>query len=674
MPFHSDPPIKKLAADTPSRRSEKARSAERRMARAQRRRDIAKIAATTPGTYEEVCRVIEAEMRLEHLAPGPVPCRNTLRALREHWEAGHESIEDYQDEPRCGAPSQPLPEELSDEIEAGVDAGAYTSATAMHRHVTFTAASLGMAAPSYYKVKKAMAGLGRLRRTAARHGGKAAKQDAALHGTIPCDEAHDIWTEDEAKALLWAGGYDKTCDLWVSICIWVAFIIDNMSRAIVGYHVVDPTRRRDEDGKMMRNGFDTRDVLAAFFSATIPGLAPASTRQFAGHRGRTLRWDRDPTHNALWEPFDKKVGFTVTELPVRSPDNRGIIESFIEFFKNELCQGMDGHADMVLPTDRINEGVQPKHVGHARTDDSAQGKRTPRLTLTEPDQLPRIADVRRAIEEKIRWYNFEHQHQELGGLTPYQAYRASKPRRPLAGTDILTMVEPRSTLVTKYGILHEEDKQMHRFAVERDGIIYGADKTVVYRPDPLFRGILVEEQHGDAIEHVFLPRLKDWSKEQDDGRRVAHLQNAQTGLYSDQASAARGEPRNAPPSSGADIDDPAAPAGNADPASQRTAEQPATDPQVGVVDAPEVLTTEETPTHPAAGSDGEASDPPTVILITPLEVTSAPPEEGSDWTSAVPDFTALLRHDVSRDDTSDDEIGTESLLREPRNGGSPDAE
>lgn len=70
-------------------------------------------------------------------------------------------------------------------------------------------------------------------------------------------------------------------DRWASFKPSVVVIQDYCSRAIVGYHVADPSRRSGLTADS-RPGIDKDELLAALLSTAMPDIAPAACRAYAG--------------------------------------------------------------------------------------------------------------------------------------------------------------------------------------------------------------------------------------------------------------------------------------------------------------------------------------------------------------------------------------------------------
>ena len=228
------------------------------------------------------------------------PSHETIRKLSDAWNAGRTSIGDYFDEPRTGRPAV-TSTKLVDIIKLAVRVQDYASISSLHVRVTTEAARLGVSVPSYDTVKKLVANQGRVARSAAAHGAKAAQLDAMPHSTVPVVRPHDAWVLDEFDAPFYAKIYDSDVEEWVSVRPSIITIADHFSGAIVGHWVADPARRRDaETRRIMRAGFDVKDVLGALLSAAWgQALACPGTANFTGFLPQALRWDNHKTHGSL---------------------------------------------------------------------------------------------------------------------------------------------------------------------------------------------------------------------------------------------------------------------------------------------------------------------------------------------------------------------------------------
>ncbi|WP_396216285.1 hypothetical protein [Gemmatimonas sp.] len=432
--------------------------------------------------------------------------------------------------------------DLQSAIDQAAEAGSPASPAALHHQLKALATRLGTQhgttpwVPSKDTLR-ILLGRGRtLQRSAAQHGAAAAEIDAIPHSTVPAVLPHDVWTLDEFMSRRWCGLYDlhhPDGPRWVSYRPEVVVIIDNATRVITGYWVVDPTGRTQPDGPTPLSGFAADDVLAALLAAAIPSLGTAATRPFAGHLPHgQLRWDNAKAHAALTARL-KEIGIEPPHLPAYRPINRGIVERLIGTLK-QWEEGTLGHEDAFVPADRVQQEEADAQAAAAATT-----ARRRQRTVIEPIDLPRIEEFRREVERLIYRYNYEHRHRGLQGRTPAEAYQALYPRRHSQdaarmrrGADLLALLPAHTTVVTREGVVHRGE----RFAFTTDRRMLMVGTPLTYRADPGRRGLLLEEPHGLTL----LPPLHYWANGQNPDQ-IAETQAGASEHAAAQARAARAD-------------------------------------------------------------------------------------------------------------------------------------
>jgi hypothetical protein len=700
MRLHTEKPVAVIDAPTPSRRTAMTESAERARQRATRRFLIARLAARAAEDrrpYRELRLLLEHEMQERRIPLGAIPCRNTINELIDRFRAGAVDAADYADAPRSGRPVEPLPDKLQQLIVRAADLGLYATAADYHDAVRLEAERLKIPVPSYPRVKAALRRLGVLRRGVGRHGTKAAKLDLVPHSTVPATVTNKIWTLDEAKLPLWARMWCRRRKRFVSIEVWIVLVQEYAARAIVGWHLVDPSRRIDaKTGRQMRTGYDTADVMAALVNAAVPALAPPSTRPFAGRLCDGLRIDLHPTHGGDPTERRRRYGLSdaeveglferlkgiveVPRLPGETPDLRGVIEAQIKFVKRRLCAPLvHCHRDVVLPTDRLPKEIPAdlspeqlaRAMGRARTRASGKGKRIPRLTLVAPEDLPSIEELREILDRRITWYNFKRRHPHHG-TAPANAYFEALPRRCRSGRDLIGALPAATGLVTKNGLVHRQDNRAFRFAVEADGWIAALGTPVTYRADPLLRCLFAEAVGGMSASAgagkgglLVLPPLAVRA-EQLGPKTVARRQHAMTEMYGEparkgrQAAFSPGSPAQVPTE--APVEAPAEP-----PTPTRTDEGgPQTPPVLPEADGPQDMDGparhrvgyRPPPPHPSHIALPDEASPPwrpedddAAMSRAADPLSEAWPEESAHDDLALGDFSSLLPPDGDSDES-----------------------
>jgi transposase InsO family protein len=525
---------------TPSQRLHATAVTERQWEAARERFLVARYAAHLPPSFSLTARLQQvADAKAAGiLTISSIPTREQLRALLARWAAGSCSLADYLDgRRRSGVPRRIIHPDLQTEIEKASASDTPASPIALHRQLKIVASRVGAQhgttpwVPSKDTLR-ILLGRGRtLQRSAAQHGAAAAEIDALPHSTVPAVLPHDVWTLDEFTSRRWCGVYDDhhpEGPRWVSYRPDVVVIIDNATRVIVGYWVVDPTGRTQPEGPTPLSGYSADDVLSALLAAAIPALGTAATRPFAGHLPHgQLRWDNAKAHAALTEPL-KQIGIEPPDLPAYRPINRGIVERLIGTLKH-WEHGTLGHQDAFVPADRVQQEEEEAQAMAAATT-----ARRRRRTVIDPMHLPRLDEFRRDVERLVYRYNYEHRHRSLQDRTPAEAYKALFPRRDSEdakrmrrGADLLALLPVYTTAVTREGVMHRGE----RFAFTTDRRMLMVGTPLTYRADPGRRGLLVEEPHGLTL----LPPLRYWAKGQD----PAQIAETQAGASEHAAALAR---------------------------------------------------------------------------------------------------------------------------------------
>ncbi len=302
MALQYERPLPRLGTFSPYAKAQRAATEDRADRAARRNWAIASLCVRLADAgvsfsrmREHVARATEAGL----IPMGPTPTRQGLHLLVRRWRAGATDTAAYRPAERAGRPETAWDDRLLRLIRDACESDGAPNVAAVARAVATAAGALKIDCPSYATIKRLVAAHGRLGRTAARHGRRAAELDATPHACVPAARVHDVWTIDAFEAPWCARGWDEALQMFVAITQWVIAVRDRCAGTIVGYHVTDPTRRRNEAGAMMRDGFDGDDVLAALCSAALRELAPAPTRAYAGYLCRTLRMDNHSTHSVV---------------------------------------------------------------------------------------------------------------------------------------------------------------------------------------------------------------------------------------------------------------------------------------------------------------------------------------------------------------------------------------
>jgi transposase InsO family protein len=533
MAFPGEKPTNAFGAPQPRDVSQASRQARRRKERAQRRFQIAKAAASHSGSMASAYRFIERAVE-SGLIPAPVPSEANVRALSQRWKEGEQSVADYLDNDRKGRPRFVLPGKLEKLISDTVKAGRKVNARRLAKTLSTIAAAEGLPAPTYYQVHRRIAEEGRLVRAAARHGSRAGEIDGMPQARIVTRAPHDTWAIDELTVPVWARAYVD--QRWVSILCDVVLVVDVFSSVVVGYHLVDPTRRLNEFGVPMRQGFDSSDVMAALYAASCRELGSDATREFAGYLPDRIRWDNAQAHKTVRKVLTATaVGIDVQPIRKRRAASNGAVERPIGVLK-PWCDGLRGFVDDYLPLDQITSRskadqptVRSKLTGYTP-------HRGSRRQPIQPEHLLSVDELRVEFDRVVRDYNFVHRNRARGHTTGLQRYmRGLTHNRPRRGHDMILTIEPQSTVVTRDGIVHTHEGVTYQFFPLVPGRLLLLDTLVSYRPDPLGRGIFLEE----GADHLFLAPVQVIPDE--DAAVLAQNKTAVARLISDNAERLRDE-------------------------------------------------------------------------------------------------------------------------------------
>lgn len=519
MPFAGQRPKVLLGTRSELRKRRRERQVEQQERLAKARFETAKYAAALADqqfALRDIAYLVRVAVDGGTLPPD-APCSlEAIRRLIERWRGGARSCADYADRARSGRPAGQYDLRLVKIIIDAIAESTYTSVLQLTRLVERAARELtdppAGRVPSYHAVMRMVQAAGPVARVAARYGSRAAELYAQPHGTYATQYTHDEWRVDETMAPWYEVAWDEDLDQFVSVRPHLIIVRDYKSGVVVGYAISDPTQRTGEDGRMMRGGYDTADVFAALLSAACPEVSPASTRPFAGHLPKRIRWDNDKTHVKLGrilrhlggqvtldasglfqEPTAEVLregvpapatGIDVPPMRVRFPKARGDVEALLKYVK-QLCIGMQGHVDRVEPTDRL--GTEPEV---ARSQAASAGTVEPRVERVPPEALPTRAEQLVAFDAVIARYNSTHRnrvHQRTARSRFFQFF----PPHPRKGHDLLLALPPHAAVVQGNGIVVYVDKHEYRYSTHVDGVALEVGSEVTYRLDPLFRGIWI---------------------------------------------------------------------------------------------------------------------------------------------------------------------------------------
>lgn len=534
MGFRTEGRTRAFGAPSRSELKDQNQRAREKRERAVFRYALAETVGRLEGSLREKRDFIRKLMEVGRLPAGPVPSRETIRALEARWRAGEQEIEDYLDAYRGGRPAEVLATVLENEIHRVIQGGYSINAHALTRTLKKLAERNGVEAPSYRQVHRRFAKAGRLVRAGSRYGSRAGEIDGLPHARIVSRTPHQTWALDELTLPIWVRIYDRIRHRWVSARCDVVLIIDVCSGAVVGYWICDPSIRLDETGAPMRAGFDSDDVVAALLSAAVPELAPDGTRAFAGYLPDRIRLDNVQVHKAV-QQWAENAGVVIDwqRIRVRRAASNAAVERRVAIMKT-YCADILGHVDLHLPTDQVDS---PSDADFALERTKAAGytsERLPRLLPILPDDLHSVAEIRIIFDDVVRRYNHEFVNR-VHGMTPFDKYQRDWVRRPRRGLDLVRAVEPCTVRVTTDGIVHTRNRITQCFYPILEGVLLMLDTAVTYHPDPMGRGIFVDYE-GRLVHLRPQTTLTD-----EEAAVVARNQTAAARLISDGAARIREE-------------------------------------------------------------------------------------------------------------------------------------
>lgn len=509
--------IKPFVVDTPSIRRRSLGAVHRAQAEAEFQFGVARLAASTPGTLEQKTTAVTGAVIAGLLGPGRPPCREFVRQRLADWNAGKQSVADYRKDRRPRGPrAEPVPEDLVARVrELAADIGPCEIAMLVRRAEPF-AKERGYAPLSPWRMRRVLAHIGQHTVTADRHGSRAAEMDALPRYTYPVKHAYDRGALDEGDSRYYAKAVCRVRGIWVSVRPSFVVTRDHRSGIPTGL-IVDPTRRIDErTNTSFTTGFDGDDVLAALLSATVPELAPEYMRDVVGLY-RQLVWDNAAAHHGLEArvfakgriaraeavdvaaDLDEDFGVEETDLPpevpkttfigVRRPDRNGLCERIVGVVKR-WSKGLTGDADIYIPTDRIEPGMD---LARDRSEVAASAStRRPRRIPIAVEDLPTIEDLQATVDAVLKYYITEHRLKRHG-YTPLGAARKFKPRALRSGHDLVRMLEPQTFRVQREGIVVERGGHRVAFEAVDNGVLLRIGATAVAYVDPYLRALWLEQ-------------------------------------------------------------------------------------------------------------------------------------------------------------------------------------
>ncbi len=538
--FH-DRPARPEARTPPSHKAKLASAEVRRWLVAKRRLLVAKTAAAAGPRPRDM---VDAVKKIHDQLDGWEPTRPTICSLAQMWEmASDEKRRDlsyFLPKHAGGRPRRKLSNGLQAALELDIEETPTLGTSRFIERLDIVAKKYGLGLPGEWVlrqlIEKARGGV--LQRSAEVHGRRPAEVDGVPHETLPYTRPYECATEDELVVPIWIGIWSEFFRKWVSTLIYVAFVLDYVSRAVVAWHVCDPRRRRGKKSGQLFSGFDTQDVTAAFLKATRRELAPAILTPYAGFLPDHIRMDGHGTHRAWKDAVEPFIPTEINLLPDYRPYRNGLQEIAGWRLKGQietLFAGQHGYIGTYIPTDRIRESQQ-----RARVRSAATNARLPRKIEVLPEDLPRIEDLELFILPKIvKRYNEERKH-SAHGMTPHDAFMSKRPRsHQLTPSDPLVRALPTKTVTASKGSIQlQQDNVVYMFDHRINGRILPVGESVVAHIHPLMQCIWVVDGPRHALVHV--PLLRDASAARDSAY-VAEARKEMTGGFSERMQEAQNE-------------------------------------------------------------------------------------------------------------------------------------
>jgi hypothetical protein len=489
MALRHEQPIARIGAPTPTILADiQARTLAADL-RARRRYLMARLAANTNGSLAVKRNAIMAAMNSGLIPAGAYPTRETVRQLMAKWQSGDREVGDFYDAPRSGRPAFRLPivveQKLKDLIESGLGRTPGEIITSLENDPEFRGPM-----PTPYQVSRRLAQVGRLVRSAARHGSRAGDIDALPQSRVPVRWTHEMWALDELTLPVFHRQYSRKWRRWVSVRADVVLIVDVRSGAVVGYYITDSSRRVDDRGEQALGGFDADDVLSAILSAACPELAPNATREFAGFLPARIRWDNASAHKALasWIQEQTTLEIDTRRIPKRRATSNGAVERRVGILKS-WCRGIHGHMDAYLPTDQVWNEAAANPAAERTLAAGSTPDRAPRRLPIDPSQLLSLDELRDAFDRVVQRYNKEHVNRMVRAAHADVYWEYLIPGTPRNGEALVRSLPLCTTRVQREGVVHHRGGIAHAFRPQFAGLLILPDTPVSYYADPVMRGV-----------------------------------------------------------------------------------------------------------------------------------------------------------------------------------------
>lgn len=426
------------------------------------------------------------------------------------------SIEALREKAGKGRPKKELDERLMDEFRKELELQRYASEKDLWRHLCAFADNLGVERPSAAKIYALLKEEPYIALVAAKHGTMAARADATPGSTVAAYWPHHIWALDELTVPVWIRLWLNRAVGWIAVRVDACIVIDVYSQVILGWYIGNPLRR----GAL--RGLDRFDVFGAACSALFPDLADPRLVDYVGHIPHVLRFDKAKAHDLAGIRF-RMLGVEVPKLPGYQPWLRAEVEAVVGIVKSMCCR-LDGY-DEKWGVAEYEAEIASKRRKLA----VAQGQRLPTHVHATVEQLMTLEQLRRAFGDVVDRYN-QREHDAWGTTREARYFNALPDAEVRPWTDAMVALQPKRVEVGKASLRYRGQT----FAPKVGARMLEVGEHVTFRPDPLLRGVFVQ----DAGMIEFLPLKSEWAKDVS-GVDVAREQNAIAGHYSRLARDAR---------------------------------------------------------------------------------------------------------------------------------------
>lgn len=453
-----------------------------------------------------------------------IPSRSTIKRWRR-LPAAEVTIEGLRDGARSGRPRKHWDPILRAELDRKVAEDGVRNVNELHRHLKRFAQQRGLAAPNNYQVRTRLAEIPQVARVVAAFGRRAGIADAIVHGTVPADYPHQMWTMDEMTYPVWVKAYDPVVGAVIAQQMEICFAVDNCCGVVPTYYVVNPLTRG------VLRGVDRWDVIATAVGGMLPELAPPACQAFSGYIPKVIRWDRANAHKELQSRL-LRIGVDVPDMPGDSPWSRGLVERTVGILKNAATR-LKGYVGLY-------EVAEHRAAGDERATLRAAGDTTTRLrekTSILIAELYTIEEFTEQFDAIVREFNETLIHTEWRMPRAMRYLEQLRPGELRSGRDAISLLESSRHVVKKDGIVLSH----HAFAAASPTMAFFKGEMVDVRADPALRGIYVADREKT---YHFMPRKKDQAKRLD-AATVSKAMYQAVSVYDKISKAARQQLRDA---------------------------------------------------------------------------------------------------------------------------------